>query len=123
MQLDDPEFDHRDRAHWPSLKAKLTAIFKTKTRDEWCALLEGTDACFAPVLDMTEAPHHAHNKSRKTFVELDGVVQPAPAPRFSATPSAIQGPAPEVGQHTEEALASWGIDPQTIDRLRGTGVF
>ena len=75
-----------DRKAWPALKEKLAPCSKRKTRDEWCALMEGTDVCFAPVLTMAEAPQHPHMAARKTFVELDGVVQPAPAPRFSRTP-------------------------------------
>jgi alpha-methylacyl-CoA racemase len=117
--FDDPEFgQQKDRAHWASLKAKVAARFRSKTRAEWCALMEGTDVCFAPVLDMTEAPSHPHNQARRTFVEVEGVVQPAPAPRFSATPGAIQGPAPKVGQHTDSALAAWGISPADIARVR-----
>jgi alpha-methylacyl-CoA racemase len=84
----DPAFDAQmDPAAWPSLKEKLAALFATKTRDQWCALMEGTDVCFAPVLSMAEAPGHPHNAARRSFVELGGVVQPAPAPRFSATPA------------------------------------
>jgi alpha-methylacyl-CoA racemase len=119
MELDDPEFDHqRDRSHWPSLKAKIAARFKTRTRAEWAALMDGTDACFAPVLDMSQAPSHPHNVARGTFVEIDGVVQPAPAPRFSATPGRIQGPAPRIGEHNELALRAWGIADDEIARLR-----
>lgn len=85
---DDPAFDAQmDRAAWPQLRQKLAEIFATRTRDEWCALLEGTDACFAPVLDWDEAPQHPHNRARATFTELDGVTQPAPAPRFARTPA------------------------------------
>ena len=98
-----------DRKRWPDLKEKLTAIFKTKTRDEWCSLMEGSDVCFAPVLDLDEAPKHPHNVARQAFVELNGVVQPAPAPRFSRTAAEIQSAPPEVGQHTEEVLRDWGI--------------
>ncbi|MGE3141679.1 MAG: CaiB/BaiF CoA transferase family protein [Hyphomonadaceae bacterium] len=84
--LDDPAFDKQmDRGGWPDLKAKVAAIFKTKTREEWCALMEGTDVCFSPILSLSEAPHHPHNRARASFVELDGIVQPAPAPRYSAT--------------------------------------
>lgn len=82
------EFDAQlDPASWPALKEKLTTLFLTKTRDEWCALLEPADLCFAPVLSMEEAPHHPHNRARGTFIEVDGIVQPAPAPRFSLTPT------------------------------------
>ncbi len=85
---DDPDFsDQADRALWPRAKAKLEAAFKARTRDEWCALMEQTDICFAPVLSLAEAPRHPHNLARGTFVEVDGVVQPAPCPRFSKTPA------------------------------------
>ncbi|MGE3690620.1 MAG: CaiB/BaiF CoA transferase family protein [Novosphingobium sp.] len=84
----DPDFATQDdRARWPRAKAKLEAAFKTRTRDEWCAVMENTDICFAPVLSLTEAPRHPHNVARGSFVEVDGVVQPAPSPRFSHTPA------------------------------------
>jgi len=119
---DDPEFDKRDDpAHIPSLKKKIADKFKTKTRDEWSALLEGTDACFAPVLNLKDAPNHPHNKARNTFVTVEGVVQPAPAPRFSRTPGAIQGQAPTIGEHTESALKDWGISAADIASLRACG--
>jgi alpha-methylacyl-CoA racemase len=107
-----------DRARWPEGKAKVVAIFKTKTREEWCKILEGTDVCFAPVLSMKEAPDHPHNRARKTFVEYEGVMQPAPAPRLSRTPGAIASPPPNPGTHTDEALADWGIAKAEIGRLR-----
>jgi alpha-methylacyl-CoA racemase len=110
-----------DRSAWPAMKERFAAAFKTKTRDEWCALLEGTDACFAPVLSFGEAPHHPHNVARKTFVEVDGVVQPAAAPRFSRTPSAIQGPPAAPGQHTDQALVDWGFSAADVARLRAAG--
>lgn len=110
-----------DRAHWPEMKERIAAIFKTKTRAEWCDRMEGTDICFAPVLSLAEAPEHPHNKARGTFVEVDGVVQPGPAPRFSRTPGAVQGPPPEPGQHTDEALAAWGLSEERIAELRGNG--
>jgi alpha-methylacyl-CoA racemase len=91
--LSDPAFEPQmDRHAWPSLRQKLAEIFKTKTREEWCGIMEGTDVCFAPVLTLTEAPRHPHMAARKTFVERHGVTQPAPAPRFSRTPSAIREP-------------------------------
>jgi alpha-methylacyl-CoA racemase len=92
-------------------------VIATKTRDEWCAIMDATDVCFAPVLDLDEAPKHPHNAARQTFVEVAGVVQPAPAPRFSATPGAVQGPPPAVGAHDREALADWGFSPGEIDTL------
>ena len=79
-----------DRKAWPALKQKLVDVFKTKTRDEWCTIMEGTDVCFAPILTMAEAPAHPHNAAREIFVTRHGVIQPAPAPRFSRTPSAIR---------------------------------
>ncbi len=112
-----------DRSRWPELKEKLAAIFRQKTRDEWCALLEGTDVCFAPVLTMGEAPAHPHNRARGTFTEVAGVVQPAPAPRFSRTPPAIQGPPPLAGEHTDAALAAWGVEAWRIRELRDAGVI
>jgi len=112
-----------DRAAWPALTEKLAAIFRTKTRAEWDALLEGSDICYAPVLNMQDAAKHPHNRARETFVEIDGVPQPAPAPRFSRTPSAIQRPPASPGEHTEEALRDWGFDAAEVDRLRGHGVI
>jgi alpha-methylacyl-CoA racemase len=110
-----------DRSAWPDLKLRFEALFKTKTRDEWCEIMEHTDVCFAPVLSLAEAPQHPHNVERGTFVERNGVVQPAPAPRFSRTTPEIQRPPSFAGQHTDEALADWGIDAATIAKLRETG--
>ena len=88
--LDDAFYDGQmDAKQWPAMKAKMTEVFKAKTRAEWCAIMEGTDVCFAPVLSLSEAPKHPHMAERKIFIDVDGVVQPAPAPRFSRTPSAI----------------------------------
>lgn len=107
-----------DRDQWPALKEKVAGIIRTKTRDEWCAIMENTDVCFAPVLSMSEAPSHPHNVARGTFTEVKGVVQPAPAPRFSRTPGAIQCPPAHPGQHTDEALADWGFSAADIAKLR-----
>jgi alpha-methylacyl-CoA racemase len=108
--LKDPDFSAQmDRSKWPSLKEKVAAAFKTKTRDEWTAIMEGTDICFAPVLSLAEAPEYKHNKDRETFVEIEGVIQPAPAPRFSETPSAIQGRPAGQGEHSDEILSDWGV--------------
>lgn len=111
-EIDEPGFNAQMASeNWPALKERLAAKFRTKSRDEWCAIMEGTDICFAPVLDMSEAPLHPHNKERKTFVEQDGMIQPAPAPRFSRTKPEIQGPPPQLGQHSKEILQDWGIKP------------
>jgi alpha-methylacyl-CoA racemase len=107
-----------DRNAWPAMKLKVAACFKTKTRDEWCKIMEGSDVCFAPVLSMAEAPKHPHNKHRGTFIEEGGVVQPGPAPRFSRTPSKIQRPPARPGEHTEEALRDWGFSASDLDGLR-----
>jgi alpha-methylacyl-CoA racemase len=120
----DPSFDAQmDRTQWPSLKERLAAVFKTKSRDEWCALMEHTDACFAPVLTMAEAPAHPHNAHRGTFTEVAGVSQAAPAPRFSRTPGEIRRPPPHAGQHTDEALTDWGFDAADIAKLRDAGAI
>jgi alpha-methylacyl-CoA racemase len=108
-----------DKAKWPEMKAHLAAIFVTKSRDEWSALLEGTDICFAPVLTMDEAAQHPHNVHRKTFVEVAGITQPAPSPRFDRTPGEIQRPPSHPGQHTDEILSEWlGAESQEIAELR-----
>lgn len=96
-----------DRARWPLLRAEFERIFRGKTRDEWVALLEGTDVCFAPVLGLSEASAHAHNAARSAFVDVDGVTHTAPAPRFSRTPSAIQGPAPAQAVPVAQVLERW----------------
>jgi alpha-methylacyl-CoA racemase len=112
-----------DRSSWPKLKERLAAIFKTRTRDEWCDLMEGTDVCFAPVLSLAEAPEHAHMKARNTFVEVEGVRQPGPAPRFSRTPGVIERPPAHAGEHTDEALADWGFPSADVAQLRNSGAI
>lgn len=107
-----------DKAGWPVLREKFAAAFKTRTRDEWVALAAGKEACITPVLSLTEAPQAPHLKARGTFVEVEGVVQPAPAPRFSRTPGAIQRPPARPGQHSDEVLADWGFTAEEVDRLR-----
>ena len=122
--ISDPPFKAQmDRGAWPDLKAKLAAVIATKTQSEWCALMEATDVCFAPVLDLDEAPKHAHNVARQTFVELAGVTQPAPAPRFSKTPGAIQGPPPAIGAHDQEALRDWGFSEADVSALKANGAL
>ncbi|WP_321876978.1 CaiB/BaiF CoA transferase family protein [Paraburkholderia bannensis] len=120
-QADMP--DQHDTSRWPEMREKLAAIFRTRTRDEWCALAEGREACFSPVLSMTEAPAHPHLRARGTFVERDGIVQPAPAPRFSRTPGAVQRPPARPGEHTTEALLDWGFSAGELDALRESRVI
>ncbi len=107
-----------DKSGWPLLKARFETLFKTQTRDQWCALMEGTDICFAPVLSMDEAPNHPHIRHRKTFVESHGLVQPAPSPRFSRTPAELEKPPAHAGQHTDGVLASFGFTAKDIAKLR-----
>jgi alpha-methylacyl-CoA racemase len=117
---DDLPHQH-DRSQWPVTRERLATIFASKTRDEWCSIMDGTDVCFAPVLSLRDAPRHPHNVHRGTFVEVGGVVQPAPAPRFSRTGAAVDRPAAHPGQHTDEALADWGFSGDEIAKLRDTG--
>ncbi|MFZ5490908.1 MAG: CaiB/BaiF CoA transferase family protein [Pseudomonadota bacterium] len=119
----DPELfsKQHDARAWPEQKAELARIFKTKTRDEWCALLEGGDACFAPVLSLAETPRHPHNVARGSFVEVDGKLQPAPAPRFSRTPPEIRHGSRAVGADSEQILAGWGFGADEIARLKAGG--
>ena len=112
-----------DRAKWPEMKKKFTEVFKTKTRDEWCAIMEGTDICFAPVLTMSEAPEHPHAKARNAYVDFDGFKHPAPAPRFSRTPPKIQGIAPVRGAHTREVLGQNGFSDAEIKELLASGAI
>jgi alpha-methylacyl-CoA racemase len=112
-----------DRDGWPLLRERLAALFRTRTRDEWSELLAGTDACVAPVLGLAEAPAHPHNRARGTFVDVGGVVQPAPAPRFSRTPADPPVPPARPGEHTDRALADWGVGPDEVDRLRAAGAI
>ena len=111
-----------DRAGWPKLHSRFTAVFKTRTRDEWCTAFEGSDACFAPVLNWTEAYEHPHNVARKSFVEVGGVKQPAPAPRFSRTPGQVRRKPPERGEGGAAALADWGFTAENVTRLKSLGL-
>ena len=122
--IEDPAFrDQLNQQQWPELRAKLAAVFRQRTRDQWCDLMEGTDVCFAPVLDLAEAPAHPHNQARETYVDFDGVVQPAPAPRFSRTQGRIQSSAAIVGEHSEEVLADWGFSKERIDELKASNAI
>lgn len=123
-ELDKEEFaPQNDRAQWPALKEKLATVMKSKTRDEWCAIMEGTDVCFAPILSMTEAPDHPHNKARNSFLDIDGVVQPAPAPKFSRTEPVVRSSASAAGSDTDEVLASIGYSAADINLLREAGAL
>ena len=112
-----------DRAGWAEMKSKIGDAIKGKTRSEWEELMEGTDVCFAPVLSMDEAYEHPHNKQRNTFIEIAGVMQPAPAPRFSRTPASVSSPPPHAGQHTEEVLAGLGLTKDEILMLREQNII
>jgi alpha-methylacyl-CoA racemase len=116
--LDQKNFEPQmDQKSWPLLKLKLADVFRTRSRDEWCQILEGTDACFAPVLDWDEAPRHPHNRARETFFELDGVTHPAPAPRFSRTPSDPPQAAVQPTDQVADVLALWGVPDDLIRTL------
>tara|TARA_Y100000741_G_C18220453_1_gene545599 strand:- start:1065 stop:1409 length:345 start_codon:yes stop_codon:yes gene_type:complete len=108
------------RDTWQEKKESIKEMFLNKSRDEWCELMEGTDVCFAPVLDMTEAPQHPHNKARETFIEMEGVIQPAPAPRFSRTEPKVSSAPALVGEHSQEILEDLGLSSQEIDELKST---
>ncbi|MGZ5238375.1 MAG: CaiB/BaiF CoA transferase family protein [Caldimonas sp.] len=121
---DDPELAQPwDTTRWPAQKARFTAVFAGRTRDEWCALLEDADACFAPVLDPVEAPAHPHNVARHSFLDVRGVPQPAPAPRFSRTPNAAPAPPEHAGAATAGALQTWGLEPDEVTKLRDAGAL
>ncbi len=124
LGLQDAVFDAQlDPSQWPMLKQRMATLFRTRTRDEWCVLLEGTDVCFAPVLDWAEAPQHPQALSRGSFIDVAGVKQPHPAPRFSRTLLDTPRPAVAPGAHTEEILREAGFDDLEIDRLRRGGAI
>jgi len=110
-----------DREQWPAMKEQFAEVFRSRSRDEWCEIMEGSDVCFAPVLSLAEVPEHPHVQARNTFVEVAGVAQPAPAPRFDRTPPEISRPPAHPGQHTDEALADWGFGSEEISKLREVG--
>ncbi len=114
--------DQWDRSAWPALQQRFAQVFRTRTRAEWVSRLEGTDACFAPVLSMTEAPNHPHNRARSAFIDVDGITQPAPAPRFSRTPAVVARGAAQPGEHTEEILREAGISDEEASALLTRGV-
>lgn len=120
--IDDPAFQNQmDKEGWPELSEKIAEVFRTKTRAEWCDIMEGSDVCFAPILDFDEAPEHPHNKARNTFIQIEGVTQHAPAPRFSRTQNATPAPPPNAGEHTQEILTNWGFSESDIENLKSSG--
>ena len=122
MALADPLFDRQlDRAAWPAMKAAIAERVATRTRDEWEAVFAGTDGCVAPVLSLAEAPRHPHNVARGTFIEVGGVVQPAPAPRYSATPTDTPRATVPAGTDTDAVLEEIGVTAEEVARLRGKG--
>lgn len=121
LELGDLPAQH-DRARWPEMRRRFAEAFKAKTRDEWCRVFDGSDACFAPVLGWREAREHPHSSSRKAYIEVGGVAQPAPAPRFSRTPGEVRRPPPERGAGGREALADWGFAAADIDQLESLGL-
>jgi alpha-methylacyl-CoA racemase len=123
IHLGYPSIGEEARREWPALRAAMAAAFASKTRDEWCQLLEGTDACFAPILTLAEAPRHPHNVARGTFIEVDGIPQNAPAPRFSRTAPGAVRPPHRAGADTDEVLAQAGYCAADIARLRASGVL
>jgi alpha-methylacyl-CoA racemase len=124
LGLDPAELPaQNDRDQWPAMKERFAAIFRTRTRDEWTDAFAGTDACGAPVLSPWEAHTHPHNRHRHTFIEVEGVTQPGPVPRFSRTPAMVRKPPSFPGQDTEEALRTWGIDADRIETLRARGAL
>jgi alpha-methylacyl-CoA racemase len=121
LEGDDQFARQMDATQWPELKVRIAELFKTRTCDEWCELMEMTDVCFAPVLTMSEAAQHPHNVERQTFIELGGTVQPAPAPRFSRTAAEVTQLPAHAGEHTRQVLADWGVNAERIGQLLESG--
>ena len=120
--LSEADFgEQNDQSGWPAMTEKLTAIIKQKTQAQWCKIMEGTDVCFAPVLNFMEAPKHPANVARNTYVEVDGMTQPAPAPRFSRTPSTVEHGPHDSGQDTDAVLTAMGFGEQELASLRKGG--
>ena len=122
--IDAAEFaDQHNKDKWRAYKQTLEKVFKTRTRDEWCAVMEYTDVCFAPVLSMNEVHEHPHNRERGTFIEVAGIRQPGPAPRFSRTKPEVKRPSPMPGEHNEEALKDYGFSGADIEKLKTAGAI
>jgi alpha-methylacyl-CoA racemase len=119
--VDEDLPDQNDRSAWPAMKERFARIFASRTRAEWEEVFAGSDACVAPVLSLAEAPAHPHNRFRGTFTEVEGVIQPSPAPRFTGTPGSIRRPPPNPGQGADEALSDWGLSAADIAGLRSSG--
>ena len=123
-ELPEEDFgDQNNAARWPEMKLKLEAVFKRKTQAQWCELMEGTDVCFAPVLSFMDAPAHPANVARGTYIEVDGITQPAPAPRFSRTPSSVRHGGHDSGQDTDAVLAAMGFAEKEIEELKRSGAI
>lgn len=120
---DEAFLAQQEQTEWPSLREKLSQLFKTKPQSVWCDLMEGTDVCFAPILDLKEAPTHPHNEARRTFIDIEGITQPAPAPRFSRTQGEVQSPSAIAGENTEEILNDWGFSQNEIDELQSVNAI
>jgi alpha-methylacyl-CoA racemase len=124
MGLDAAELPpQNERSAWPALRERFAAVFRTRTREEWVQAMAGRDACFAPVLDIDEAPRHPQMQAREVYTDFDGLRHPSPAPRFSATPGSLRRPAPEAGQHSREVLNEWGVAADRIDALQASGAM
>ena len=122
--LDEAEFGNQhDKNQWPQMKARLAEVIKGKTQAQWCELMEGTDVCFAPVLSFMDAPQHPANVARNAYIEVDGVTQPAPAPRFSRTEAGVAHGAHAIGQDTDDVLGAMGIEAQDIAAMRESGAI
>jgi len=121
VEADLPRRD--DSRQWRALRRRLAELFRSRNRDQWCELLEGTDACFAPILDWDEAPKHPHNQARDVFIEIDGVTQPAPAPRFSRTPAAVRKNASRDGEDSAAILEEWGFGADEIESFSAAEVI
>jgi alpha-methylacyl-CoA racemase len=122
LKLNEKDLPQHDRSGWPQMKALFEKTFKSKTRDEWIKVFEGSDACFAPVLSWSEAPRHPHNRARSAYISVKRVEQPAPAPRFSRTPPEVKRPPPERGEGGAQALKDWGFSEDEVKGLRSRGL-